>query len=552
MPSVVDMITEAGGDDASAAQIPDSAREEATLLSPPSPTPGPSTSSETTPATTTHESHQHEPDAQPIRSETTSTKDESDPESTYYLKWVQWNEGKIPIVMQSINGPCPLIATMNVLLLRERVKLPSMLEQITATQLLGYIGECIMDSMPTKDIKIEAMLNLEQNIHDAIEILPKLKTGLDVNIRFTGITHFEYTRECIIFDLLRIPLYHGWISDQSLIELQNAIGENSSYNQLVDFIITNKFSSNPDIQTKVLIAEEFLQRTASQLTVQGLQALRAEIRENEIGILFRNNHFLTLFKRGQDIYTLVSDHGYLTEDNIIWESLDSVDGAGRFYDSNFNLAEVTNRQVSALGAIDQTLKQLEDDYLIALSLKEEEEDALQQEQERQQQQQRQQERAPQEQLAAAHNQDEWPCLRQVPTSREIKSGQRLSGVFNRPAVPDQPIQDELEVQKDPAQPDVLRNEEQLSELPNQPDPSSSSGRPLRVARVEATITLPTSTTSDLPYASNPMASGGGHSQESAATTLPPPPQQQPTNSQRTNGRRTKSDKNSRESTCRIN
>lgn len=295
-------------------------------------------------------------------------------DSTYHLKWINWNTGKIPIVMQSINGPCPLIATMNVLLLREKVKLPSMLEQITANQLLSYLGECLMDCVP-EDMKNDenAILNLEQNIHDAMEILPKLKTGLDVNIRFTGITDFEYTPECIIFDILRIPLYHGWLKDPNLIELQNAIG-NQSYNQLVDNIITNKTSSDPEVLAKVLMAEDFLASTASQLTQHGLKELRDQIKENEIGILFRNNHFLTLMKRGDDIYTLVTDHGYLTEDEIIWETLDNVEGDGRFFNSKFDSSSgFSSKQVPEMDATkDQNLvDQVVKDYLLALSLNEE-------------------------------------------------------------------------------------------------------------------------------------------------------------------------------------
>lgn len=297
-------------------------------------------------------------------------------DSTYHLKWIQWNSGKIPIVMQSKNGPCPLIATINVLLLREKVKFPNVLEQITANQLFTYLGECIMDCVPPDDMQNDesAILNLEQNIHDAIEILPKLRTGLDVNIRFTGITDFEYTPECIIFDLLRIPLYHGWLSDPDLYELQNAIG-NQSYNQLVDNIITNKNSTDPETQTKVLIAEEFLEKTASQLTQHGLNELKSRIKDNEIGILFRNNHFLTLLKRGSEIYTLVTDHGYLTEDNIIWETLDNIEGAGRFFDSNFQIPEMSNKQAHEYVNNERRSKRLQQmdlDFLLALSLREDE------------------------------------------------------------------------------------------------------------------------------------------------------------------------------------
>lgn len=56
-----------------------------------------------------------------------------------------------------------------------------------------------------------------QNMSDAMAILHKLQTGLDVNVKFTGVRVFEYTPECIVFDLLDIPLYHGWLVDPQVI-----------------------------------------------------------------------------------------------------------------------------------------------------------------------------------------------------------------------------------------------------------------------------------------------------------------------------------------------
>lgn len=57
---------------------------------------------------------------------------------------------------------------------------------------------------------------------DAMAVLHKLQTGLDVNVKFTGVRVFEYTPECIVFDLLDIPLYHGWLVDpQVRIYLQS-------------------------------------------------------------------------------------------------------------------------------------------------------------------------------------------------------------------------------------------------------------------------------------------------------------------------------------------
>lgn len=89
--------------------------------------------------------------------------------------------------------------------------------------------------------------NQQQNIADAIDLLPRLATGIDVNIKFRRlnsfsppvpcgyylfltlinmqemcrIDDFEFTRECAIFDLLDIPLYHGWIVDPQVCPFFN-------------------------------------------------------------------------------------------------------------------------------------------------------------------------------------------------------------------------------------------------------------------------------------------------------------------------------------------
>ncbi|GCC43676.1 hypothetical protein chiPu_0027837, partial [Chiloscyllium punctatum] len=43
----------------------------------------------------------------------------ADPSSTFHLvKWVTWKGEKTPLITQSENGPCPLIAIINILLLR--------------------------------------------------------------------------------------------------------------------------------------------------------------------------------------------------------------------------------------------------------------------------------------------------------------------------------------------------------------------------------------------------------------------------------------------------
>ena len=60
---------------------------------------------------------------------------------------------------------------------------------------------------------------------------------------------FEYTPECIIFDLLNIPLYHGWLVDPQSKKTVTVLGS-SGYNQIVEKIIFNKFSSEIELVTE--------------------------------------------------------------------------------------------------------------------------------------------------------------------------------------------------------------------------------------------------------------------------------------------------------------
>uniref|UniRef100_A0A8C6ZV68 Ubiquitin carboxyl-terminal hydrolase n=1 Tax=Nothoprocta perdicaria TaxID=30464 RepID=A0A8C6ZV68_NOTPE len=42
-------------------------------------------------------------------------------QSVYHIKWVRWKEENTPVITQNENGPCPLLAIMNVLLLAWKV-----------------------------------------------------------------------------------------------------------------------------------------------------------------------------------------------------------------------------------------------------------------------------------------------------------------------------------------------------------------------------------------------------------------------------------------------
>src|SRR3546814_668684 len=96
------------------------------------------------------------------------------------------------------------------------------------------------------------------------------------------------------------------------------------------------------------LATKFFAETASQLTFHGLSKLHARMRERELAVFFRNNHFCTIFKVSfvchdssttasiltptllsqpqfdGNLYLLVTDCGYQDVSQVVWEKLDMV------------------------------------------------------------------------------------------------------------------------------------------------------------------------------------------------------------------------------------
>ena len=59
---------------------------------------------------------------------------------------------------------------------------------------------------------------------------------------------FEYTRECVIFDLLNIRLFHGWVVDPQDAPLRKIVETDApSYNQLVEKMIRQRQSDSEEL-----------------------------------------------------------------------------------------------------------------------------------------------------------------------------------------------------------------------------------------------------------------------------------------------------------------
>jgi hypothetical protein len=234
------------------------------------------------------------------------------------IKRINYNQDTIPIILQNENGPCPLLALMNVLLLRKDVVLHDQ-DYITTTKIVEIIAEFILQKPSHPEF--------ETSVHDCLEILPLLETGMDINIYFQGIESFEFTRNLTLFDICSVRLFHGWVVDPlDMDTFEIIVNRVKSFNKLVEIAI------EPPDEIQGMICNEFLHETRTQLTSKGLRDLQQI--PSSPSVLFRNNHFHVLFNHNQQLYTLVTDQGF-ADSSIVWESL-SISGDSFFVTSDFN------------------------------------------------------------------------------------------------------------------------------------------------------------------------------------------------------------------------
>ncbi|KAE9003916.1 hypothetical protein PF011_g12683 [Phytophthora fragariae] len=379
-------------------------------------------------------------------------------DEAYAVKQTQFLGTPVSYVCQNSNGPCPLLAIANVLLLRGQLALEGVVEApgfVSARDLMQLVRRRLLDTNPPVINASELQrLTQEKTLQDVAELLPSMFVGLDVNVRFHNITDFEYTVACAAFDMLDIALVHGWLLDDQDDATMKVVG-NKSYNELIERLVdyrgvlmteeaneeaateTEKqvdterssdstpteeeevkpavaslpsplatqmggfqnlsieINSAPasssgvagspnsttsmtspkkspsqqtvrtmmkerhisdadalDTATTLLeegpVLEEFFNSTASQLTYYGLVKLHEELRERQLSVFFRNNHFSTLFKFEGALYLLVTDAGYLDEPSVVWELLNEIDGDTEYLDAQFRPVTSSEQQESIL------------------------------------------------------------------------------------------------------------------------------------------------------------------------------------------------------------
>jgi hypothetical protein len=292
------------------------------------------------------------------------------------------------IITQNINGPCPLLALCNILILRGDISIPLKKKEITYEEIIDILGDYIARNTNKGNNNDNNDTGNEYDFQDVLDIIPTLKKGLDINVNFDSVLSFEPSPALTVFKFFNIKLVHGWTVDPEDEETFRIIAkECGNYNKVVEKIIecdsacasrTNLNSSQESINTKNkqeelyhtgMVCKNFIETNATQLTYHGLASIPDVLEVGEPTAFFRNNHFLTLIKtEDNNMYTLVTDQGFVNEKKIVWETLSTIDGDSYFVDGLFKKYDDRPNTDLILNSPNEDL-----DYAIALSLQEDEE-----------------------------------------------------------------------------------------------------------------------------------------------------------------------------------
>jgi len=161
------------------------------------------------------------------------------------------------IVTQNVNGPCPLLAVVNAMLLRDDatigevsmsadgkddgvdvggVSLDGIVRVLAETMRKRALGGARADEDGRADANAVAVLN------DATSALYDFASGMDVNVKFNACDGFEYTREMSVFDLCGLRLVHSWVVGEAEhgADAVRVAGDGTAYNSLVERLISLK------------------------------------------------------------------------------------------------------------------------------------------------------------------------------------------------------------------------------------------------------------------------------------------------------------------------
>lgn len=307
---------------------------------------------------------------------------------TYQIKNIRWHDASAannprvsPIILQNANGPCPLVALVNALSLTTPAEEETALVETLRTReqiSLNLVVDAVFDELMSG--RRSSSNDILPDVPELYEFLKDLQTGMNVNPRFvptpenitaykrTSLTHlhpteraddmipgtFEDTREMALYSTFSIPLIHGWLPSKAEQAYDAFKRRAVSYEDVQNLLFMEEELedklSNPsqqglteqeqEIYQDILTIKSFLSMYPTQLTPWGLKVISQAMKPGLVAILFRNDHFSTLYRHPhtEQLLTLVTDAGYATHDEVVWESLVDVNGErAEFFSGDFRV-----------------------------------------------------------------------------------------------------------------------------------------------------------------------------------------------------------------------
>ena len=327
------------------------------------------------------------PPTKPPRPATVVTQIDSDAEvarmveqrnETYQIKHFNWFDQKSSklrqssILIQNQNGPCPLLALVNALILGVPETSQAALDEALRAReqvSLGLIIETLMDELLSSNNEelpdVDDLNRFLSRLHSGMTANPRFIEGEDPNTNLMDARNstlhlpqsekgqrrpgnFEATQDMKLYGSFSIPLVHGWLPSKGdpawkAFAQSAQTYEDAQVLQFGEEELEFKLSNNglteeeEQIWRNITAIKDFLRLYPTQLTPEGLVIIREWLLPGQFAILFRNDHFSTIYKNPStgELYTLITDAGYADRDEIVWEALADHSGSGEFFSGDF-------------------------------------------------------------------------------------------------------------------------------------------------------------------------------------------------------------------------
>ncbi|GMM29622.1 ubiquitinyl hydrolase 1 [Martiniozyma asiatica (nom. inval.)] len=300
--------------------------------------------------------------------------------------------GNVPVVLQTKNGPCFLIALINALILKSAIfdsfgnlssngssvikefilKLKDS-RNIEMNEILNVFVNCLTlpddasDNSWTVVRKQQSMHNYNlykastknnfqiKNMDILLDALPNLNDGLNINPKLDEVLVSDYYELTLpireLLNVFELPMYHAFIMPEKLCKMaQNRQQDlDMSFDSFQNLMITLMESKEPPDTEMLSKFQNFFSNSTTQLTDEGLHHFANDTSKSEIGLFFRNDHFSTFIRhvdelRNNHIYLLVSDAGIRDLSEVIWQEL-TINDNGDFLNASYVATKLDEEQI---------------------------------------------------------------------------------------------------------------------------------------------------------------------------------------------------------------